>query len=78
MQCNNKGYKGRRPIMELLVMDADLDELVARRGTARDLREAALRKGFQTLADAGIRRIIDGTTTINEVSRTVDLTGRIG
>jgi type II secretory ATPase GspE/PulE/Tfp pilus assembly ATPase PilB-like protein len=76
-QCSNKGYKGRRPIMELLVMDADLDELIARRGTARDLREAALSKGFQTLADAGIRRIIDGTTTIAEVSRTVDLTGRI-
>ncbi|MEQ1773187.1 MAG: GspE/PulE family protein [Burkholderiales bacterium] len=76
-QCSNKGYRGRRPIMELLVMDADLDELVARRGTARDLREAALSKGFQTLADAGIRRIIDGTTTIIEVSRTVDLTGRI-
>ena len=76
-QCNNKGYKGRMPIMEMLVMDTDLDELVARRGTARELRETALSKGFQTLADAGIRRIIEGTTTIVEVSRTVDLTGRI-
>ena len=75
--CNHKGYKGRLPIMELLVMDTDLDELVARRGSARELREAALSKGFQTLADAGIRRIIEGTTTIAEVSRTVDLTGRI-
>jgi general secretion pathway protein E/type IV pilus assembly protein PilB len=76
-QCSHKGYKGRLPIMELLVMDTDLDELVARRGSARELREAALSKGFQTLADAGIRRIIEGTTTIAEVSRTVDLTGRI-
>ena len=77
-QCADKGYKGRLPIMELLVMDTDLDELVARRGTARELREVALSKGFQTLADAGIRRIIEGTTTIAEVSRTVDLTGRLG
>jgi general secretion pathway protein E/type IV pilus assembly protein PilB len=76
-QCGNKGYKGRLPIMELLVMDTDMDELVARRGTARELREAALSKGFQTLADAGIRRIIEGSTTIAEVSRTVDLTGRL-
>ena len=76
-QCNDKGYKGRLPIMELLVMDTDLDELVARRATARELREAALSKGFQTLADAGIRRIVEGTTTLIEVSRTVDLTGRI-
>ena len=76
-QCNDKGYKGRLPIMELLMMDTDLDELVARRATARELREAALSKGFQTLADAGIRRIVEGTTTLIEVSRTVDLTGRI-
>ncbi len=76
-QCSNKGYKGRLPIMELLVMDTDLDELVARRGTAREMREAALSKGFQTLADAGIRRIVEGSTTIAEVSRTVDLTGRL-
>ena len=77
-QCGDKGYKGRLPIMELLVMDADLDELVARRGTARELRDAAMSKGFGTLADAGIRRIIEGATTIAEVSRTVDLTGRLG
>ena len=76
-QCSNKGYKGRLPIMELLVMDTDLDELVARRSTAREMREAALSKGFQTLADAGIRRIVEGSTTIAEVSRTVDLTGRL-
>jgi type II secretory ATPase GspE/PulE/Tfp pilus assembly ATPase PilB-like protein len=76
-QCGDKGYKGRMPIMELLVMDTDLDELIARRGTARELREAALSKGFHTLADAGIRRIIEGSTTIAEVSRTVDLTGRL-
>ena len=76
-QCSNKGYKGRLPIMELLVMDTDLDELVARRGTAREMRETALSKGFQTLADAGIRRIVEGSTTIAEVSRTVDLTGRL-
>ncbi len=77
-QCSDKGYKGRLPIMELLVMDADLDELVACRATARELREAAMRKGYHTLAEAGIRRIIDGSTTIAEVSRTVDLTGRLG
>jgi type II secretory ATPase GspE/PulE/Tfp pilus assembly ATPase PilB-like protein len=76
-QCDNKGYKGRAPIMELLVMDGDLDELVARRATAREVREAALNKGFKPLAEAGMQKIIDGATTIAEVSRTVDLTGRI-
>jgi len=71
--CGGKGYKGRTPIMELLVMDGDLDELVARGATARELREAAKSKGFNTLADAGIRRIVDGDSTLAEVLRVVDL-----
>jgi type II secretory ATPase GspE/PulE/Tfp pilus assembly ATPase PilB-like protein len=74
--CDDKGYKGRTAIMELLVMDGDLDELVARRATAKELRTAALAKGFRALAEEGLRRVIDGTTSIAEVGRAVDLTGR--
>ena len=74
--CSGKGYKGRTPIMELLVMDNDIDELVARGATARELREMAKNKGFRTLADAGISRILDGDTALAEISRTVDLTAR--
>ena len=75
-QCDNKGYKGRSPIMELLVMDADMDELVARRSTAKELRTAAMAKGFRPLAEAGLSRVLDGVTTLAELSRAVDLTGR--
>ncbi len=74
--CENKGYKGRTAIMEILLMDGDLDELVARRATAKELRAAALTKGFRSLAEEGIERVIDGSTSIAEVARSVDLTGR--
>jgi general secretion pathway protein E/type IV pilus assembly protein PilB len=77
-QCNNKGYKGRTAIMELLVMDSDLDELVARRATLKELRTAALAKGFRPLAEEGLARVIDGTTSLAEIAREVDLTGRYG
>jgi len=77
-QCDNKGYKGRTAIMELLVMDADLDELVACRATAKELRAAAAAKGFRPLAEEGLKRVIDGVTSLAEVSRAVDLTGRYG
>jgi len=77
-KCNNKGYKGRSAVMELLVMDANLDELVARRATARELRAAALAKNFQSLAEEGIARVLDGTTSLAEVGRAIDLTGRLG
>jgi general secretion pathway protein E/type IV pilus assembly protein PilB len=76
-QCSGRGYKGRVPIMEILHMDPDLDELVARRATGRELRRAAIEKGFRSLTDEGIARVLDGTTSIAEVSRTVDLTGRV-
>jgi type II secretory ATPase GspE/PulE/Tfp pilus assembly ATPase PilB-like protein len=75
-QCGNKGFKGRMAIMEILVMDSDLDELVARRATTRELRTLALSKGFRPLAEEGVSRVLDGSTTIGEVARAVDLTGR--
>ncbi len=75
-QCENKGYKGRTAIMELLVMDADLDELVARRVTVKELRAAALAKDYRPLAKEGLQRVVDGTTSLAEMAREVDLTGR--
>jgi type II secretory ATPase GspE/PulE/Tfp pilus assembly ATPase PilB-like protein len=74
--CGGKGYRGRTPIMELLLMDEDLDELVARRSTAKELRGAAMAKGFQPLAEAGMRRVVEGITTLAELARAVALTGR--
>ena len=76
-QCDNQGYKGRLAIMEILHFDSDMDEIVARRGTQRELMRAALSKGFKTLADSGTARVIDGSTSLEEISRVIDLTGRI-
>jgi type II secretory ATPase GspE/PulE/Tfp pilus assembly ATPase PilB-like protein len=75
--CNHRGYRGRAAIMELLHMDPDLDELVARRATGRELRRMAMEKGFRSLAEEGVARVLDGSTSIAEVSRSVDLTSRV-
>jgi len=76
--CSHQGYKGRMTIMELLKMDYDLDDLVSHRASARQIREAAFAKGFRPLAVDGIRRILQGITSLSEVSRMVDLTDRLG
>ena len=76
--CADQGYRGRMALMEILLFDADMDELVARRGTFRELHCMALAKGFNTLVDAGMNRIIDGSTSFEEVSRVVDLGGNVG
>ncbi|MBZ0126267.1 MAG: GspE/PulE family protein, partial [Rhodocyclaceae bacterium] len=75
--CEYQGYRGRQAIMELLRMDADLDELVARRATMREIKQAALAKGFRSLAEDGLRRVREGSTSLEEVGRVVDLTERM-
>jgi general secretion pathway protein E/type IV pilus assembly protein PilB len=75
-QCNFRGYRGRTAVMEILRLDSDLDELVARRATAKELRSCALEKGFRPLVEEGIARILDGATSIAEVARSIDLTQR--
>ncbi len=74
--CDNKGFKGRTTVMEILVMDGDLDELVARRATIKELRATALAKGFRSLAEEGMQRVVEGVTSLAEVAREIDLTGR--
>jgi type II secretory ATPase GspE/PulE/Tfp pilus assembly ATPase PilB-like protein len=75
-RCSNRGYRGRTTVMEILHMDADLDELVARRASPRELRETAFAKNFRPLAEEGVARVVDGVTSLAEVARAIDLTGR--
>jgi type II secretory ATPase GspE/PulE/Tfp pilus assembly ATPase PilB-like protein len=76
-RCNHRGYRGRTAILEILHMDSDMDELVARRATPRELREAANAKNFRSLAEEGVQRVADGATSLAEVARAIDLTGRV-
>ena len=76
-QCHHQGYTGRQAIMEILKIDSDMDDLIARRASIRDLKNAALQRGFRPLAQDGIRRILQGVTSIAEVARVVDLSDRM-
>jgi general secretion pathway protein E/type IV pilus assembly protein PilB len=75
-QCNGKGFRGRMAVMEILLMDSDLDELVARRSTMKELRTAALARGFRPLAEEGLDRVVAGDTSLAELARSIDVTGR--
>lgn len=74
--CNHSGYRGRMAIMELLRIDNDFDAMIARRAHLDEMRAVAHEKGFVTLADDGVRRILEGYTSLAEVTRVIDLTGR--
>ncbi len=76
--AEHQGYSGRLALMELLKFNREMDELIARSATARELTDCARRSGFKTLAEVAIARVLEGVTTIDEVSRVVDLTERVG
>jgi general secretion pathway protein E/type IV pilus assembly protein PilB len=73
-ECDFRGYRGRIAVMELLRMDSDLDELIARHATLREMRTLAASKGFVNLAQDALSRVRDGYTSLAEVARVVDLT----
>ncbi|MBI1942488.1 MAG: Flp pilus assembly complex ATPase component TadA [Betaproteobacteria bacterium] len=76
-QCDYQGYRGRVGIMEILKVDGAIDELIARRATAREILTAARAQGFKTLAEDGIRLVRGGATSLDELMRVVDVTDRM-
>ena len=76
--CDQTGYKGRLALMEVLKLDSDLDELIANQESIQKIKKSAIQKGFRTLADEALRRIKEGETSLEEVSRVIDLTDKVG
>jgi len=75
--CDNTGYKGRVAIIEALRINSDLDEQIAKRATLGELRATAKTTGYMTLADDAIRCVLEGKTSLTEVTRVIDLTQRM-
>jgi general secretion pathway protein E/type IV pilus assembly protein PilB len=75
--CDNTGYKGRLAIIEALRINAELDEQIAKRATLGELKATARTTGYKTLADDAVRCVLEGKTSITEVSRVIDLTQRL-
>ena len=74
LACRNTGYKGRIGIYELLLMDADISELVLNQEPGYKIREQARKNGMTTLLEDGIIKIERGDTTISEVYETLGTT----
>jgi type II secretory ATPase GspE/PulE/Tfp pilus assembly ATPase PilB-like protein len=60
--------------MEVLTITDELDEMIAKKSTMLEFRNQAKLGGFKTMAEEGLRLVTDGQTTIEELSRVVDLT----
>jgi len=65
--CNQTGYKGRRGIYEYLRIKDPIRELINQRKPTLVIRDKAVELGMRTLREDGIRCILDGYTTVEEV-----------
>jgi type IV pilus assembly protein PilB len=67
--CNFTGMKGRVAIYEVMPITEDLRTVVLKGGTTAEIREMAQRQGMKTLRQAGLLKVLEGTTTVEEVLR---------
>ncbi|KYG03569.1 general secretion pathway protein GspE [Sorangium cellulosum] len=67
--CHLTGYRGRIGLFEMLELDDDLRDLVKARAGKRAYREAARRVGLVPLREAGLTRVKEGVTSLDEVLR---------
>ena len=64
--CRN-GYKGRRGIYEIMMINDNLREMILKGADNLELREAAIRNGMKTLRQAGVNAALSGATSLEEV-----------
>lgn len=76
-KCNHTGYKGRVGLVEILPMDRDMDDLIAKNSSRKELYNYAIGRGFKTLIDDGVAKILDHTIDLDELIETIDMTERL-
>jgi general secretion pathway protein E len=68
-ECRGSGYKGRKAIAELMILNDEIRELIIARAPVRELREAARRSGTRLLREAALDAVKTGETTLQEINR---------
>jgi type II secretory ATPase GspE/PulE/Tfp pilus assembly ATPase PilB-like protein len=68
-RCSGSGFRGRVGIHELMEATTDIKILIKKNANSHDLARQAATDGMTTLKQDGIRKILDGITTIREVRR---------
>lgn len=69
--CRGTGYKGRKAVAEVLLLDDELRERIVQREPVRQIKEAAYRKGTRLLRDVGMALVRSGETSLQELNRVV-------
>jgi len=69
--CKGTGYKGRSGIYEMMTINENVRPLILRNAPTVEVKDAAIENGMVTLQEDGLRKVLEGTTTIEECLRVV-------
>lgn len=72
-KCNNSGYYERIGIFEVLILNDKIRTLISNNAPVIDIKKAAMEEGYLPLVIDGIKRVIDGTTNLNELNNKLAL-----
>jgi type IV pilus assembly protein PilB len=67
--CNGSGYKGRVALYEVMRFTDSLKELVLQGASSAELKAGAIKAGMSSLRMSGIKKVLDGVTTTEEILR---------
>lgn len=70
-ECRGSGYRGRQPIVEIMINDAAVAKEIDRGTSGLAIASAARKSGMRTLRESGLARVWAGTTTYDEVQRVI-------
>jgi type II secretory ATPase GspE/PulE/Tfp pilus assembly ATPase PilB-like protein len=68
--CNSTGYKGRIGIFEAFLVDDEMEKFILASPSIVAMRELATKKGMVLMGQDGLIKVLEGTTTIEEIERT--------
>lgn len=71
ISCSNTGYKGRQGVFEFLQITPEMKNLILKRSGVQEIKELAVSQGMHTLRQEGIDKILEGTTSVEEVLRVI-------
>lgn len=67
--CNLTGMRGRAAISQVMPITKEIRDLIRSNGSTTEIREAARRQGMKSLREAGLQKVIEGITSVDEVLR---------
>ncbi|MDD5119981.1 MAG: ATPase, T2SS/T4P/T4SS family [Candidatus Omnitrophica bacterium] len=71
--CSETGFRGRRPIYEIMLIDDDIRSMIGEHKSAQEVKALAIKKGMHTLMESGMLLVEQGLTSKEEIMRVVEL-----